>query len=149
MLWLLLRSGVNPLQKEETASVIFHFLISRNFRSIDMGFVAKERDSEIHCGDRPIILTLRFHKLHHVCPVGFTPPSNPLSLHLYCVVWGPLFNVKETSLLHLPFTPINPEEMESQRVYQNQRFFRTLQVLIEPKQRQPVHIHHRLMPGYP
>ena len=31
-----------------------------------MGFVAKERDGEIRCGDRPVILTLRFGKLQ--CP---------------------------------------------------------------------------------
>ncbi|WP_214442647.1 hypothetical protein, partial [Acetobacter pasteurianus] len=30
-----------------------------------------------------------------------------------------LFNTKEIILLHLPFIPINPGEMESQGVYQN------------------------------
>ncbi|MGC5749914.1 hypothetical protein J4P41_15055, partial [Gluconobacter sp. NFX36] len=40
----------------------------------------------------------------------------------------PLFNIKETRLLHLPSSPINAGEMESQRNPQIQKVFRTLQI---------------------
>ncbi|WP_218023667.1 hypothetical protein, partial [Gluconobacter sphaericus] len=41
----------------------------------------------------------------------------------------PLFNIKETRLLHVATPPIKTGKMESQRGPQNQRVFRTLQLL--------------------
>ncbi|KXV03647.1 hypothetical protein AD929_00525, partial [Gluconobacter potus] len=41
----------------------------------------------------------------------------------------PLFNIKETSRLHLLSSPINSGEMKSQRNPQTQRVFRTLHVV--------------------
>ncbi|WP_211583123.1 hypothetical protein, partial [Gluconobacter kondonii] len=42
----------------------------------------------------------------------------------------PLFNIKETRLLHLPASPINAREMKSHRKPQNQRVFRTLHLIV-------------------